>query len=187
MSRPDAGRKLILLRHAKSAWPDVPDPDRPLARRGRRDAPAMGRWLRVRGHRPNQVLCSTARRARETWQYAQIGLRCPEPPVSFDNRIYLGSAELLLDLVRGISPGLRAVLIVGHDPAVPRLALRLAAANRPSRSGATAMAAFERLRVKFPTAAIAVFEFDCPWDQLAPGQAALTCFVTPRDLRASPR
>ena len=67
-------RKLMVLRHAKSAWPDVPDHERPLARRGQRDAPVMGRWLRAAGHVPDQVLCSTARRARETWQLAQAGL-----------------------------------------------------------------------------------------------------------------
>src|SRR5512132_2493363 len=58
-----AHRKLVLLRHAKSAWPDLPDHERPLAGRGRRDAPVMGRWLRTAGHVPDQVLCSTARRA----------------------------------------------------------------------------------------------------------------------------
>ena len=67
-------RKLVVLRHAKSAWPDVPDHERPLARRSQRDAPVMGRWLRAAGHVPDQVLCSTARRARETWQLAQAGL-----------------------------------------------------------------------------------------------------------------
>ena len=59
-------RKLVLLRHAKSAWPDVPDHDRPLARRGQRDAPVIGRWLSDSGLLPDQVLCSTARRASET-------------------------------------------------------------------------------------------------------------------------
>lgn len=66
-----AGRKVVSLQHAKSAWPDMPDHDRPLARRGKRDAPVMGRWLRAAGHLPDQVVCSTARRARETWLPAQ--------------------------------------------------------------------------------------------------------------------
>jgi phosphohistidine phosphatase len=64
-----------VVRHAKSAWPDVPDHERPLAPRGRRDAPAMGRWLRAAGHVPGQVLYSTARRARETWKFTQPGLK----------------------------------------------------------------------------------------------------------------
>ena len=180
------GRKLVLLRHAKSAWPDVPDHERPLARRGQRDAPAMGRWLRAAGHLPDQVLCSTARRARETWQLAQAGLGAT-PPVSFDGRAYQASAGQLLDLVRRAPPAARTFLIVGHDPAVPELALTLAA-TPPGPAGAGSDTAppamFDRMRAKFPTAAIAILEFTGNWDQLAPGSARLTRFVTPRDLRA---
>jgi phosphohistidine phosphatase len=65
-----ANRTLLLLRHAKSAWPDVPDQDRPLAARGRRDAPVMGHWLRTAGYLPDRVECSTALRASQTWQLA---------------------------------------------------------------------------------------------------------------------
>ncbi len=181
-----AARKLVLLRHAKSAWPDVPDHERPLARRGQRDAPAMGRWLRAAGHLPDQVLCSTARRARETWQLAQAGLGAT-PPVSFDGRAYQASAGQLLDLVRRAPPAARTLLIVGHDPAIPELALTLAA-TPPARADADSDTAppamFDRMRAKFPTAAIAILEFTGNWDQLAPGSARLTRFVTPRDLRA---
>ena len=115
----------MLLRHAKSAWPDVPDHDRPLAGRGLRDAPVMGRWLRTNGHVPDQVLCSTARRARETWQLAQDGLGA-NPPVGFERRVYQASAEQLLDLARGVPPAVTALLIVGHYPAIQELALMLA-------------------------------------------------------------
>jgi phosphohistidine phosphatase len=184
-----AGRKLVLLRHAKSAWPDEPDHERPLARRGRRNAPVMGRWLRTAGHLPDQVLCSTARRARETWQLAEVGLGCTVP-VSFDDRIYEGSAEILLDVVRHVSPARRTVLLVGHDPAVPELALMLAAAGPPAPADAgedtSSAALLDRMRAKFPTAAVAVLDFGQRWDQLAPGSARLACFVTPRDPEAQP-
>ena len=169
----DTGKKLVLLRHAKSAWPDVPDHERPLARRGRRNAPVMGRWMGTAGHLPDQVLCSTARRARETWQLVQPGLGA-NPPVAFDADIYEASAARLLELIRRAPPAARTLLVVGHDPAVPELALALNAAARP--------APFDRMRTKFPTAAIAVLEFTGTWDQLAAGSARLTCFVTPRDL-----
>lgn len=172
------------MRHAKSAWPDVPDHDRPLAPRGRRAAPVMGRWLREAGHRPEQVLCSTARRARETWQLAQDGLGQPVP-ASFDDRVYTGPAELLLDLIRSMSPTVGTILILGHDPAVPELALRLAAGGRPPRAGETSPAALDRMAVKFPTAAVAVFGCERPWKKLTPKTAELICFVTPRDLRPS--
>jgi len=166
------------MRHAKSAWPDVPDHDRPLARRGQRDAPVMGRWLRSAGHRPDQVLCSTARRARETWQLAQARLGCT-PLVSFDDRVYTDPARGLLDLLRQVDPSLGAVLLVGHDPAIPELALMLANSRTP--------ALIERMRVKFPTAAIAVLEFAGNWAGLAPESARLGWFVTPRELRARGR
>jgi phosphohistidine phosphatase len=182
-----AGRKLVLLRHAKSAWPDVPDHERPLARRGQRDAPVMGRWLHAAGHVPDQVLCSTARRARETWQLAQAGLGAA-PPVSFDDAVYQGSAGQLLDVIRRVPTAARTLLIVGHDPALPELALTLAAATPPAGLSAVSAAAppamFDRMRAKFPTAAIAVFVVTGNWDQLGPGTARLSRFVTPRDLAA---
>ena len=137
-----AGRKLVLLRHAKSAWPDLPDHERPLAGRGRRDAPVMGRWLRTAGHVPDQVLCSTARRARETWQLAQPGLGAA-PPVSFEDRVYGASAAQLLDLARHAPPAVKTLLIVGHDPGIPGLAL-LAGAAAPADGAEESGAVFRR-------------------------------------------
>ena len=144
----------------------------------------MGRWLRWSGYRPDHVLCSTARRARQTWQLAQDGLGSPAPPVSFDDRVYTGQAGLLLDLVHAMSPRLGTVLIVGHDPAVPELALRLAAGGLAPWTGETSPAVLGRMRGKFPTAAVAVFRCDGHWDKLTPETAELICFVVPRDLKA---
>jgi phosphohistidine phosphatase len=173
------GRKLVLLRHAKSAWPDVPDHDRPLAGRGRRDAPVMGRWLRTNGYVPDRVLCSTARRARETWQLAQEGLGAT-PPVSFERRVYQASAEQILDLARGVPSAVTTLLIVGHDPAIHELALMLAGTSSPASGGAAAVD-LDRMRAKFPTAAVAVLELTGNWDQLGPGTAHLAAFAVPRE------
>ena len=180
----DPGRTLVLFRHAKSAWPDVPDHDRPLARRGIRAAPVMGRWLRETGLLPGQVLCSTARRARETWQFAQAGLAAT-PPVTFDVRIYEGAATDLLTVIGEVPPATGTLLLIGHNPAIEDLALLLATA-----AGAAAgpwpdtahPSDLDRMRSKFPTAAIAVLQFHGTWRGLAPGEARLTAFVTPRDL-----
>jgi len=173
----------VLLRHAKSAWPDVPDHDRPLAGRGRRNAPVMGRWLRANGYVPDQVLCSTARRARETWQLAQEGLGAT-PAVSFERRVYQASAEQLLDLVRGVPSAVTALLIVGHDPAIQELALMLARTASPADGGGgsgAAADALDRMRAKFPTAAVAVLRLTGNWDRLSPGTAQLAAFVIPRE------
>jgi phosphohistidine phosphatase len=170
------------MRHAKSAWPDGPDHDRPLARRGQRDAPVMGRWLRAAGHLPDQVVCSTARRARETWQLTEAGLGVT-PPVAFDDGVYQVSAGQLLDLIRHVSAEVRTLLVIGHDPAVPELALSLVAATPSAFAGAirytAPSAVLDRMRAKFPTAAIAIFEATGHWHQLSPGSGRLTCFVTP--------
>jgi phosphohistidine phosphatase len=180
-------RKLVLLRHAKSAWPDLPDHERPLAGRGRRDAPVMGRWLRTAGHVPDQVLCSTARRTRETWQLAQPGLGAA-PPVIFEDRVYEASAAQLLDLARHALPAATTLLIVGHAPGIPELALTLAQTATPADddagNSAVPQAALDRMRAKFPTAAVAVLELTGPWARLGPGTARLTGFVTPRDVGA---
>ena len=180
------GRTLVLFRHAKSAWPDVPDHDRPLARRGIQAAPLMGRWLRDGGLVPDQVLCSTARRARDTWQFAQPGLAAT-PPVTFDARIYGAAATDLLALVREVPPATRTLLLLGHNPAIEDLALLLAAAPASAAGRGAAGATpgdLDRMRSKFPTAAIAVLESPGTWPGLAPGQARLTAFVTPRELGA---
>ena len=169
-------RTLVLFRHAKSAWPDVPDHERPLASRGIRAAPVMGRWLRDAGLVPDLVLCSTARRARETWQFAQTGLAAA-PTVSFEDRIYGEDAAELLALIREVPPATGTLLLIGHNPAIEDLALMLAA---PSPGPGD----LERMRAKFPTAAIAVLRFGGTWHDLAPGRARLTAFVTPGDLGA---
>jgi phosphohistidine phosphatase len=178
-------RKLVLLRHAKSAWPDdVPDHDRPLGRRGRRDAPAAGRWLRLAGCVPDHVLCSTARRARDTWQLAQTELGA-RPATAFEPGVYEASASGLLDLVRLLPAAAQTVAVVGHDPALPELALALAGtaeAHDGMTAARTTATALDRMQAKFPTAAIAVLELSSPWSKLAPGRARLASFVTPREM-----
>lgn len=166
--------RLVLLRHAKSAYPDVADHDRPLAPRGRRDAPVAGRWLRDAGLVPDQVVCSTARRARETWELARGGLGTA-PPVRYEAQVYQAGADGLLHLVRGAPDAAGTLLIVGHNPAVQELALLLSGRDADAeRDG--------RLRVKFPTSAIAVLEAAGPWSGFQPGAGLLTHFVTPGDM-----
>ena len=145
----------------------------------------MGRWLRAASCVPNRVLCSTARRARETWQLAQPGLAAA-PPVTFDQGIYEGTAAELLALVRRVSAETGTLLLMGHAPAIQDLAVMLVTAA-PGAAARTAPGAagpddLERMRAKFPTAAIAVLEPAGTWHDLAPEQAWLTAFVTPRDL-----
>lgn len=167
-------RRLVVLRHAKSAWPPkVPDARRPLGPRGLRDAPAAGRWLRESGCVPDRVVCSPALRTRRTWELvaAEAGLT---GPVEYEERAYGADAEELLDLVRVTPAQVGTVLLVGHNPGAQELVLLLA--------GEGDARALEQVRTKFPTSAIAVLDLAGPgaWRSLAPGSARLTGFVVPR-------
>lgn len=166
---------LVLLRHAKSAWPDVADHERPLGPRGLRDAPAAGRWLRDADCAPALVICSTARRTRETWALAagQLGA---EVPVRFDERVYAAEPEDLLEVVSEVPEEVRTLLLVGHNPGLEDLAVRLAG----EAADPTEAQELERLSQKFPTSAIAVLACPGPWRELAPGSARLTRFAVPR-------
>ncbi|MFE2553533.1 SixA phosphatase family protein [Streptomyces sp. NPDC059355] len=167
-----AARRLVILRHAKSAWPDgVPDHDRPLGPRGLRDAPAAGRLLARSFGVPDLVLCSPARRTRETWDLAAAELD-RMPPVRHDPRLYAADAQDLLDVVREVSPEAGTLLLVGHNPGLEDLVLLAA--------GAAEGDALERVRTKFPTSAVAVLTLRGPWSDLGPGAALLTDFAVPR-------
>ncbi|HJY97583.1 MAG TPA: histidine phosphatase family protein [Streptosporangiaceae bacterium] len=187
----DTTRRLILLRHAKSDWPDVPDQDRPLAKRGRRDAPRIGRWLHEHGYQPDVAVVSAAARTRQTWD-----LVAPElgglPAVHFEPRAYAASALTLLYLAQELPARYRTALLIAHNPGLSELAASLAAP--PESDGATGSPESDRAAgsattnngprpaISLPTAAVAVFEFSGDWPSLTPGHARLTSLTTPADL-----
>jgi phosphohistidine phosphatase len=169
----DTTRRLILLRHAKSDWPDVPDADRPLAKRGRRDAPRIGRWLHEQGYQPDVAVVSDARRTRQTWD-----LVAPElggsPAVRFEPRAYAASARTLLYLAQELPTRYRTALLIAHNPGLSELATSLAAPSATDNG--------PRPGISLPTAAVAVLEFPGDWPSLTPGHARLTSLTTPADL-----
>ncbi|MDF2254967.1 SixA phosphatase family protein [Streptantibioticus ferralitis] len=165
-------KRVYVLRHAKSAWPEgVDDRERPLAGRGRRDAPAAGRWLRTAGRLPDLVVCSPARRTRETWELVR-GELAAEPSAVYDDRLYAAELPELLGVLRETPEEVRAVLLIAHQPGVQELTLALA--------GDAAGDSLDRAREKFPTSAVAVLSVDGPWSGLAPGCARLTEFIVAR-------
>ncbi|MEU9119926.1 histidine phosphatase family protein [Streptomyces sp. NPDC048506] len=168
----EALRRLVVLRHAKSAWPpDVADHDRPLAERGLRDAPAAGRWLRAADCIPDLVVCSTAERARQTWELAAEQLP-DRPTVRHEPRLYGADPADLLAVVRETPPDVGTLLLVGHNPAVQDLVLLLAQEALSD--------ALERTREKFPTCAIAVLAQQDTWPAVAAGRALLTDLAVAR-------
>lgn len=161
-----AARTLLILRHAKAAHdPGLRDEDRPLTGRGRRDALAAGEWLRQARLLPELVLCSPARRTRETWQQVAAGLAGPAggPAVDFDRRVYGASADGLLGLVRETPGEAGLLLMVGHNPAAHELVSDLTGECD-----------------RFPTAALAVIELPGTWADAAPGAGTLARFWSPR-------
>ncbi|MFF4342764.1 SixA phosphatase family protein [Kitasatospora sp. NPDC001540] len=164
-------RRLIVLRHAKADWPDVPDELRPLAERGRADAVAAGRWLAEHELVPDRVLCSTAVRTRQTWELAEPELG-GAPELVLEPRAYRAEPDELVELLRELPSVVRTVLLVGHRPEVQGLVLGLA-----REDGSEAL---ERLREKFATAGVAVLEVSGEWGQLAPRSAELTDYAVPR-------
>ncbi|MFC7343557.1 SixA phosphatase family protein [Saccharopolyspora griseoalba] len=140
----DARRKLLLIRHAKSAHPDgLDDFERPLAHRGERDAPAVGRWLRENAHAVETVRCSPATRTRQTWDL--IAPEVPaEPVVSFDERIYAATARGLLTVVREMPVNAMTVALVGHNPGLEDLVHLLTGEHVELKTAAVAMLCSER-------------------------------------------
>jgi phosphohistidine phosphatase len=157
-----ATRRLIVMRHAKAGeLPGGPDAERALNPRGRRDAVAAGDWLHGQGLVPDLVLCSTARRARQTWRQVAAGLGTAAP-VREDPRLYeAGSAELL-EIIRE-TPDVETLMYVGHNPAAQNLLTGLLGQAD-----------------EFPAAAIAVVGLAAPWSAAAAGHGDLIAFWTPR-------
>lgn len=173
-------KTLILFRHAKSDHPGgTTDHERPLASRGRRDAPAMARWLAERGLVPGKVLCSDSVRTRQT-----LALMVDEwgemddvttPSIGYRPGLYLASAVRILSLAAAEAGDADSVMVVGHNPGMHDLAQALA---EPA-----ATPAHRRLARKFPTAAAAVLSFDIArWEEMATRRGELSTFMRPRDL-----
>lgn len=166
-------KRLFLLRHAKSSWddPGLDDHDRPLAPRGRRASKAMAEYLRRQGIAPQLVLCSSSTRTCETLErvFPQLG---DEVAVSVEPGLYMASEGRLLDRLHDVPDQIETAMLIGHNPATQQLALSLAG-DSPE---------LERVRRKFPTAALATLEFEDNWRDLAPGAARLVAFVKPKEL-----
>ena len=168
-------RILYLLRHAKSSWsePTLPDEERPLAPRGRRDAKRVAAHVLELGIEPDIVLCSTARRTRETLELLRPALGATRS-VLFEEELYAASAAALLERLRAVPDGVVSVLLIGHNPGLQDLALLLASTG----------AELAQLEAKFPTGALATLVLpNAAWRQLSRGDAALGDFVVPKQLR----
>ena len=170
-------KTLYLLRHAKSDWADagLADHDRPLARRGEDAAKRIATHIEKAGIHPELVLCSSARRARDTLD-AVIPVLGSDTDVRIENELYGAGAQALLGRLWAVGSDTRSVMMVGHNPGLHDLAFELA--------GDGDTQAIEQLSAKFPTGALATLTLtEVDWGELAPARAYLAAMVVPRQLQ----
>lgn len=164
-------KRLILLRHAKSSWvnPDLDDFDRPLNKRGKRSAKALGKWLRGTDYAPELTLCSSARRTRETWEGLALG---GEPELRDD--LYHASPDRMLAVLKATEAA--TVLMIAHNPGIAALAHHLVA-EAPQHARFA----------DYPTGTLLAVEFELKkWSKLSPGTGRVLDFLTPHDLTDPP-
>jgi phosphohistidine phosphatase len=155
-------RTLILLRHAKSDWSgDEDDLVRPLAERGRRQAPDAGRWLNANIDTIDLAVVSPALRARSTWELVSAQLDAA-PRTRVDDRLYAASSAELLDVVRELSDDVHTAVLVGHNPGMEDLAALLTSES-----------------VAMPTSALALIAIPEPWSAAGRSSAALRAYGRP--------
>lgn len=161
-------RRLLLVRHAAAAEKPAggTDRDRPLTPEGRRAAETLGRRLGADELHPDHVLCSPARRTRETLDALEAALG-PLPSADFDEALYLADARTLLDHLRAAPATATCLLLIGHNPGLEELVRALAARTSTA------------LRSGLPAAGLAVFEISGSWPALGRATARLTAFVAP--------
>jgi phosphohistidine phosphatase len=173
MSKPSrtAPLTLHLLRHAKSSWDDpaLPDANRPLSARGERTAAKMARQLARERVAPGLVLCSSARRTRQTLELILPALGDPE--VLVEDGLYAAGAQALLSRLRQIPAGIREAMLIGHNPGIHELALVLAGRGAPAS-----------LRESFPTGALVSLTLEAAaWGDVQRG-GVVTRLLLPREL-----
>jgi phosphohistidine phosphatase len=174
-------KQLFVLRHAKSSWddPGLDDHERPLAPRGLRAVKLIGDHLRANGIEPAQVLCSSARRTRETLDGVS-----PGGETLIETELYDANCGEVIERLKRVPADVQSVMVIGHNPAMQMLVLRLTGANgfdasaeapRPDRN-------LSEVQRKFPTGALATLTFQCAWSELEPGCATLASYVSPKGL-----
>jgi len=167
-------RELIILRHAKSDWEtSAPsDFDRPLAKRGRRDAPKVGRFLKRQGLIPDYVVSSPARRAKQTVIAACEEMGVDTESIHWDPRIYHAGAGKLLDVLNECPESVQRVLIAGHNPGLEILLQNLCNHVIPEQEDYKLL----------PTAAVAHLEILSTWKDLEGRLARLVSLTRSRSL-----
>jgi phosphohistidine phosphatase len=167
---------LSLLRHAKATHEDYqgPDIERPLNRRGERNAAALGPWMATAGIAPQRILCSPARRTLQTLDLLLPHL-AGKPAIEHPNDLYLSGPVLLLRHLHAVAKPDAHVLVIGHNPGLHALALDLIAEGPQDRIGL--------LGRKLPTCGLVTISFAvATWAEVLAGTGTLLSFTRPGDM-----
>lgn len=160
-------KRLILMRHAKSAWDDplLPDVERVLNARGQQSAKAMGDWLRLEKYLPDQIMCSSAARTLETCDRLALEARIEEV-----DRLYLAPDGVMAQVLMTAFGD--CVLLVGHNPGIAEFAALLV------RSPPEHTRFYD-----YPTCATLILDFDIEdWAELIEGTGEVVEFITPHEI-----
>lgn len=160
-------KQVLLLRHAKSSWDDaqLKDIDRPLAARGKKDAPRMGTFLKQAGYLPGAVISSTAQRARETTELCLEAAGLDKDMITWNKDLYYGSSLDYLEAIQQAPEDTGRIMLVGHNPKMEEIAGALC-------GGAN---------IRMPTAALVCFEQPANrWQQIARGLPQIKWMMIPK-------
>jgi len=173
-------KTVTLFRHAKSDWKDSPsidDFDRPLADRGLKAAPKMGRAMRENGITPDLILCSSSVRTRQTLALAEPEAWDILPDIRFEDALYHAKSSAMTSMLQELPETVAHVMIVGHNPGLQKLAMQLTKAGDDAET---------RLADGFPTAAVATLSFDIEaWGELSGKSGSVELFLTPKSLKSA--
>jgi phosphohistidine phosphatase len=160
-------KRLYLIRHAKSSWnnPDLADSERPLNKRGKRDAPFMGKCLKKYEAHPDLIMSSPAKRALKTANIIAKEIGFPKGKIVSNESMYMGSVATLFEVIRNIDESYNHVMLFGHNPDLTNLAEYLT--NYPVDN--------------IPTCGIFCMDFDIDsWKDISEGKGTLVFFDYPK-------
>jgi len=159
-------KTLYLSRHAKSSWrdPELSDIERPLNKRGKRDAPFMGKLLAEKGINPDLIISSPAKRASSTAKIIASELNYDKEKIIFDKNIYEGTGRRLLEIISEIKEKYNFVMLFGHNPGLTVLSNNLS----------------DRFIDNIPTSGVVALEFSTSWEEIELNSAGFIFFEYPK-------
>lgn len=175
MKKNHSNFELLILRHAKSSWNNTQlrDYDRPLNKRGKRDAPLMGQWMKEQGLIPDYILSSPAKRAEMTLKAVTPMLGLSLDLIAWEPAIYGASHRTLLRILRTCPDDAKRILLVGHNPGLENLVMDLLGPHdAPELS-------YDFLK----TATLVHLKIKTPWSEIVPKEAEFISITRPKSLR----